>query len=101
MILTTLEASVAAEQWQTLQQAYQAGIEHMPPQIVQTFLVQQAKDPTKWQILTLWRSREALDEYRQAAGTPDGILWFRAAGAEPSLVVSSVIEHAAQRTPER
>ncbi len=68
--------------------------------MVQTFLVQQTKDPTKWQILSLWQSREALDEYRQATGTPEGILWFRAAGAEPSLVVSQVIAHAAQPAPE-
>jgi hypothetical protein len=66
MILTILEASVAAEQWSTLQQAYQKGIAHLPAQMVQTFLVQQTKDPTTWQILSLWHSREAVDEYRQA-----------------------------------
>lgn len=96
MILTILEASVAAEQWHTLQQAYQAGLGHLPPQMVQTFLVQQAKDPTKWQMLSFWHSSEALDEYRQTAGTPEGILWFRAAGAEPSLTVCQVAAHAAQ-----
>lgn len=100
MILTILEATVAAEQWPTLQQAYQQGIAHLPAQMVQTFLVQQAKDQTRWQILSLWHSREALDEYRQATGTPEGILWFRAAGAEPSLVVSQVVAHAAQPATE-
>ena len=100
MILTILEASVAVEQWPTLQQAYQKGIAHLPAQMVQTFLVQQTKDPTRWQILSLWHSREALDEYRQVTGTPEGIVWFRAASAEPSLVVSQVVAHAVQPAQE-
>ncbi len=100
MILTILEATVAADQWSTLQQAYQTGIAHLPAQMVQTLLVQQVKDPTKWQILSVWHSREALEDYRQASGTPEGILWFQAAGAEPSLVVCQVIAHAAQLASE-
>jgi hypothetical protein len=100
MILTILEASVAPDQWTTLELAYQKGIAHLPAQMVQTFLVQQTKDSSRWQILSLWHSREALDEYRQATGTPEGILWFRAAGAEPTLVVSQVVAHAAHLAPE-
>ncbi len=98
MILTILEASVAPEQWKSLQQAYQAGIEHLPAQMVQTFLVQQTKDPRKWQILSIWRSREALEEYRKSTNTPEGILWFRSAGVEPSLVLYQVVAHATQST---
>ncbi|HEX6607766.1 MAG TPA: antibiotic biosynthesis monooxygenase [Chloroflexia bacterium] len=96
MIFTLLEAHVAADQWQTLQHAYEAGLDRLPPQMVQTFLMQDARDPTRWSILSFWHSREALDEYRQTAGTPEGILWFRAAGAEPTLAAGNVVAQAAQ-----
>jgi hypothetical protein len=95
MIFTLLEAHVAAEQWPALQHAYETGLDHLPPQMVQTFLMQDARDPTRWSILSFWHSREALDEYRRGAGTPEGILWFRAAGAEPALAIGNVVARAA------
>ena len=95
MIFTLLEAHVAPEQWETLQQAYQAGLDHLPAQMAQTFLLQDARDPTRWSILSFWHSRAALDEYRRGAGTPEGILCFRAAGAEPALAVGNIVAQAA------
>ena len=33
MIFTLLEAHVAADQWQTLQHAYEAGLDRLPPPV--------------------------------------------------------------------
>ncbi len=46
MVMTILEAHVARENWSALEQAYKAGTEHLPPQMMQTFLVQSTDDPT-------------------------------------------------------
>jgi hypothetical protein len=46
MILTILEARVAAEQWEALQQAFEAQSKHRPGQLLQSFLVQSTTDPT-------------------------------------------------------
>lgn len=46
----------------------------LPPQIVESFLAQSAAHPTLWRILTVWRSREALEQIRQSGETPAGVL---------------------------
>jgi hypothetical protein len=91
MVMTILEAHVAAEQWATLKQTFAEGSKRTPPQMVQMFLVQGTADPTLWQGISVWRSREALEEYRRSVQTPGGILMFRSVGAEPTLTISEVV----------
>ena len=62
----------------------------MPAGFVRSLLISSTSDPTRWRIETLWTSRDALAAMRQA-GTPAGVLMFRAAGAEPSLSLYDVI----------
>lgn len=95
MVMTILEAHVAPEQSAALEQAYRKGAGKLPRGLVQTYLIHSNRDSTLWQIITLWASREALNEMRQSSETPDGVLMFRAAGAEPAL---SIFEVAAQHT---
>jgi hypothetical protein len=90
MVMSVLEAQVVPEQWAALQQSYETRARVLPPQIVESFLVQSATDSTLWRILTVWRSREALEQMRQSGETPTGVLIFRDAGAEPSLTIFSV-----------
>jgi uncharacterized protein (TIGR02246 family) len=90
MIQTVLEASVAEERAPALQAAYAAaGAGRLPPGLVWTQLVRDAREPQRWRIQTWWASREALEAMR-SAGTPAGVLMFRAAGAEPTLSVFEV-----------
>ncbi len=98
LVITVLEAHVAPEQWDALKEAYQAGAANLPPQMVETFLLQSAKDPTLWQGVSVWKSRAALDEYRQSTQTPGGVLIFRAAGAEPTLTIFDVASHMAHQS---
>ena len=90
MIQTVLEASVADERVAALQAAYAAaGAGHLPSGMVWTQLVRDVREPQRWRMETWWASREALEAMR-SAGTPAGVLMFRAAGAEPMLSVFEV-----------
>jgi quinol monooxygenase YgiN len=95
MVMTILEAHVAPEKWAALEQAFATGTEHIPPQLVQTFLIRSAADSTLWRIVSVWHSREALEEMRRSTETPGGVLMFRAASAEPKLSIFDVAAHLA------
>jgi hypothetical protein len=82
MVVTILEAHIEPPMTSALIAAYQNGLSHLPPQMLQTLLINSATDKTLWRILSIWKSREALEEMRRSAGTPGGILMFRAAGAK-------------------
>jgi len=94
MVITVLEAHLALDKVPALQAAYTKGLADLPPQITQTFLLQSTADETLWQIITVWKSRAALDEMRRSVETPAGVLMFRAAGAEPKISVYSVLASA-------
>lgn len=91
MVMTMLEAQVAADRWETLREAYEARA-RLPASgdIVESFLIQGVQDPRTWRIVTVWRDREALEAMRSSGDTPAGVLIFRDAGAEPVLTVFTV-----------
>lgn len=93
MVITVLEAHVAQDQWETLKRIFQEGASHLPSQMNETFLIQSTADPTLWQGVSCWKSREALEEYRRSVETPGGVLFFRAVGADPKLTIYEVAAH--------
>lgn len=95
MVITTLEAHVEPDMVPALLAAYQNGLSHLPPQMIRTFLAHSAADKTLWRIVSVWKSREALEEMRHSRETPEGILMFQAAGAEdPQLSIFEVAAYA-------
>ncbi len=94
MVITILEAHVKAENWAAFQGDFKNRIVQLPPQMLQTFLLQNTADQTLWQIISIWKSREALDEMRNSGETPTGVLIFRSAGAEPKLSIFNVLASA-------
>lgn len=94
MVITVLEATVAADQRDPLIRAYESAIEALDPGIVETFLAESAQEATRWQIVTVWGDRNALEAMRASGETPRGVRIFRAAGAEPTLTVLDVAAHA-------
>jgi len=94
MVMTILEAHVTSDKWSTLEQVYKAGIQQLDPGITQTSLVHSSADSTLWRIITVWSSRQALEAMRKSTETPQGVLMFRSAGAEPTLSVLDVVAHA-------
>lgn len=93
MVLTVLDSHVDQDKVPALQAAYAATVAsgERPPGLVRSQLVRDTADPEHWRIQTWWESRQALDAMR-AAGTPGGVLMFRAAGAEPALTIFEVMD---------
>ncbi len=94
MVMTILEAHVKQENWAALEEAYREGITHDDAGLVQTFLIHNMRETDIWRILTIWRSREALEAMRRSNETPRGVLIFRAAQAEPALSIFEVNQQA-------
>jgi hypothetical protein len=91
LVITILEAHIELDMVPALLAAYHNGLSHLPPQMIQTFLINSATDKSIWRILSIWKSREALDEMRSSREVPEGVLMFRAAGAEePTLSIFDV-----------
>ena len=91
MVLTILEAQVPPGREPQLRAAFDAAAAvALPAGLVRSELLCDARDPTHWRIQTWWTSRDALDAMRQA-GTPEGVLMFRSAGAEPALSIFDVV----------
>jgi hypothetical protein len=92
-VLSITSAAVPPDSAPAVVEAYREVTSQLPGAVLHTALVQgEAND---WRIVTLWRSREQLEQYRQRAGTPAAIKIFREAGAEPTVVVLDVIHEAA------
>ena len=95
MVITELEARVPADRWDLLRQASRDLMTRsLPRQMVRTVILQSTKEATLWRVISTWKSREALDEYRSSVKTPGGVLLFRGVGAEPVLTVFEVAGHA-------
>ena len=94
MIVTQLEGNVPSDQWDALKQAFHKAGQQLPSAIDHSYLIQNQDSKNIWRILTIWKSRQALQDYRASIDTPGGVLIFRAAGAEPTLSISEVLEHA-------
>lgn len=90
MVVTILEGHVEGKNWSDFQREYEEKTVELPPQMIQTFLLQDTADPSLWRILSVWKSREALDEMRNSVETPGGVVMFRNAGAEPTLSIFNV-----------
>jgi hypothetical protein len=90
MVITILEAHVGTENWAAFQDDYKKRTAQLPPQMIQTFLLQDTADQTLWRIISVWKSREALDEMRNSGETPTGVLMFRDVGAEPKFSLFNV-----------
>ena len=87
-IITILEAEVSEEKWDTLRNAYRdVKAKQLAPMPLQSFLLQMKENQKIWRIITVWESMEVLQKMRSSGETPPGILIFREAGTEPTLLI--------------
>lgn len=94
MVITQVDGHVAPERWQELREAYRSMVGSLEPTIVRTYLLQDTEDRTLWRIATVWKSMQALDEYRRSVETPGAFLLFQSVGAEPLRAIFEVAEYA-------
>jgi len=52
--------------------------------------MQNISDASAWRIVSIWKSREALEKMRSSGETPGAILIFRAAESEPEVSIFEV-----------
>jgi len=93
MVMTILEAKVAADREGALKAAFErAQRGGLPPFMKETFLLNEDGSDV-WRIATVWNSREELGEYRRSVETPAGITMFQEAGATPTLSMNEIVVH--------
>ena len=90
MILVVWEAQVPQEHWAMLQQTYKDVQASRPEAIRQSWLVQNAHEPTLWSILALWDTGEAALADEQAPTAASAAHVFRVVGVTPRKTVSTV-----------
>jgi hypothetical protein len=93
MVMSVLEARVPVERLSDVEGVFRAGMSPLPPEIMESYLVRDVKDPSLFRLNTVWRSMEALQAMRQSGVKPKGVQMFEAVGAKPSLLVFEVVVH--------
>ena len=91
MIMTVLDATVPKERLDDVERVFSEGMSPLPPEIVQSFLVRDTNDPTRFRLTTIWRSREDLMRLRQSGERPKGLVMFEAVAATPTLSVFDIV----------
>jgi hypothetical protein len=92
-VVTITSAAVAPQSATTVTEAYREVTSRLPHSVLHTSLVH--GDGDDWRIITMWRSREQLQEYRRKVGTSPAVTIFRDAGAEPTVTELDVVHRAA------
>lgn len=94
MVMSVLEARVPMDRLPDVERVFREGMAPLPPEIVESYLVRDIKDPALFRLNTVWRSMEALQATRQSGVKPKGVQMFEAVGATPTLSVFEVVVHA-------
>ena len=94
MVMTVLEARVPADHVSNVEHVFREGMMSLPPEIVESYLVRDANDPSLFRLNTVWRSMEALQAMRQSGTKPKGVQMFEAVGAKPVVSIFEVVVHA-------
>jgi heme-degrading monooxygenase HmoA len=92
-VLSVTSATVPPESEAAIVEAFRAVTSQLPHMVLHTSLVR--GEGNDWRIVTLWRSRDQLEEYRRSVQTPAAIKIFQDAGARPTVAVLEVVHEAA------
>lgn len=93
MVMTVLEARVAADRLADVERVFREGTSLVPPELVETYLVRDTKDPALFRLTTVWRSMADLQKMRQSGEKPKGVQMFEAVGVTPALSIFEVVLH--------
>ncbi len=90
MIVTILEASIPLSKKHFLVNLFSKAVIELEDGIIDTYLMSNTKSTDLFRIITIWKSKEALDRMRSSTEVPRGVQFFREIGVEPSLSVYNV-----------
>lgn len=91
--MTIPEANVPQDRLAEVREVFAEGTAQLPPEIMETYLVRDTRNPALFRLRTVWRSREALERMRASGVKPKGVQMFEAVGAEPKLSAFEVVVH--------
>ena len=89
-IVTVVEAVVSKERQAKLVREYES-LKSFPEGLVTSRLQQNASDPNLFQIITTWKSMDALQKMRASSGKPAALAVFENVGATPSVKIFTVL----------
>ncbi len=92
MYVTILSGHVSHENWDPLKKSFGQVGRRAPKQLLESTLMQSEDDPTHWQIVSFWRSRDAFREAEAKEETNLCVKLFCDAGSVPSRRGFSIIE---------
>jgi hypothetical protein len=92
-VLSVTSATLPAGAEARVTEAYRQATAKLPHMVITTALAR--GEAGEWRIVTVWRSREQLEEYRRSVDTPAAVVIFREAGVEPTVAVYDVVHEAA------
>jgi hypothetical protein len=92
-VLSVTSATLPPESESAVVEAYRTVTAQLPHMVLHTSLVR--GEGNDWRIITLWRSRDQLEEYRRSVQTPAAIKIFQDAGARPDVAILDVVHEAA------
>jgi hypothetical protein len=84
MYVTILSGHVAHENWDPLKKSFEQVGKRPPKALIESVLIQNEDDPTLWQIVSFWSSREAFKEAERKEETNLCVKMFCDAGSVPS-----------------
>jgi hypothetical protein len=93
MIITIIEALVPSNHWVDLEIAYKEKIKHIPPQLKETFLIQDKKDKGIWRIISVWHSMTDYEEAVKSMIDDTCMQIFHQVGVQPTRRIFDVPAH--------
>jgi len=91
MVAAIFEAPMSAEQAAELAQLMDEGRPTRPPGVLTATLLY---DGDRGRLVAVWKSRAELEQYIAEVEVPRGRELMRKVGAEPTMTVVDVLEHA-------
>ena len=90
-VVTIVEGIVPTENFDKILEEYaNVSSSKAPDGLLQSFLMQETKEPGLWRIVTVWESMEKLMKMREETKVPVAISLFQNVGAQPSVKVFEV-----------
>ncbi len=84
MYVTILSGHVSHENWEPLKKSFEQLSKRPPSNLLESVLIQSEDDPTLWQIVSFWPSKEAFKVAERKEETNLCVDMFCDAGSVPS-----------------
>ncbi len=93
VVHTVVEGKIPASKKREFEEAFAvAKKEDLPPGLVTSILLKNAKAQETYRIQTVWENQEALEKMRSTTQTPKAVELFRSVGIAPTLEIYEQVD---------